>query len=110
MTKIIDSKSFKNGKEKDQEYYERMMAQALAKRYPLYESGRNVVGFMQILGKPFTDRITDLLRGHSRRMQNDIADSIRIYVMFQEIDLTGVQHVDDALEEIFEMYDNYLTD
>lgn len=96
--------------EMDRKRIENLFAQALAKRYPLFEAGRNVVGFMQMLGKPFADRITDLLRGHSRRMQNDIADSIRIYVMFQEIDLTGVRHVDDELEEIFEMYDNYLTD
>jgi hypothetical protein len=49
------------------------------------------------------------LRGHTREMQGEIADSIRIYIVFQEIDLTGVRHVDDELEKIFEMYDNLLT-
>ena len=46
---------------------------------------------------------------HCRRMQSEIADAIQMYVIYQEIDLTGVRHVDDELETIFEMYDNLLT-
>ena len=91
--------------EKDQQAIERMNAQSLAQKYPLFEDGRNVVGFLQIMGKQFTERITDLLRGHSRKMQGEIADSIRIYVVYQTIDLTGVKHVDDELLEIFDSYD-----
>lgn len=95
-------------KKKDQQAIERQFAQSLAQRYPLYEDGRNVVGFLQIMGNQLKERITDLLRGHSRKMQGDIADSIRIYVVYQTIDLTGVKHVDDELLEIFEMYDQYI--
>lgn len=93
---------------KAQHDIERMNAQSLAQRYPLYEDGRNVVGFLQIMSKHLTERITDLLRGHSRKMQGEIADCIRIYVLFQTIDLTGVKHVDDELLEIFELYDQYI--
>lgn len=85
----------KQNKEKDQQDIERMVAQSLAQRYPLYEDGRNVVGFLHIMSKKLTERITDLLRGHSRKMQGEIADSIRIYV-------------DNELLEIFEMYDSIL--
>ena len=87
---------------------ERMNALSLAQRFPLYEDGRNVVGFLQIMGNQFTERITDLLRGHSRRMQGEIADSIRIYVVYQTIDLTGVKHVDNELLEIFDLYEQYI--
>ena len=69
--------------------------------------GRNVVGFLQIMSKQLTERITDLLRGHSREMQGEIADSIRIYVVYQAIDLTGIKHVDNELLEIFDMFDQY---
>ena len=95
----------KQNKGKAQQAIERMNAQSLAQKYPLFEDGRNVVGFLQIMGKQFTERITDLLRGHSRKMQGEIADSIRIYVVYQTIDLTGVKHVDDELLEIFDSYD-----
>ena len=92
---------------KDQETLDRMVAQALARRFPLYEAGRNTVGFLGgMVGNIITDRITDLLRGHTREMQGAIADSIAIYVFFREIDLTGVKHVDDELLEIFEMCDS----
>lgn len=92
---------------KDQKRIERMVAQSLAQRYPLFEDGRNVVGFLQIMSKQLTERITDLLRGHSREMQGEIADSIRIYVVYQAIDLTGIKHVDNELLEIFDMFDQY---
>ena len=92
---------------KDQLTFERMAAQSLAQRYPLFEDGRNVVGFLQIMSKQLTERITDLLRGHSREMQGEIADSIRIYVVYQAIDLTGIKHVDNELLEIFDMFDQY---
>ena len=94
-------------KKKDQQTINRMIAQSLAQRYPLYEDGRNVVGFLKIMSKQLTERITDLLRGHSRKMQGEIADCIRIYVVYQAIDLTGIKHVDNELLEIFEMYDQY---
>ena len=91
---------------KDQETLDRMVARALARRFPLYEAGRNTVGFLGgMVGNIITDRITDLLRGHTREMQGAIADSIAIYVFFREIDLTGVKHVDDELLEIFEIFD-----
>ena len=95
-------------KEKGQQTVERMTAQSLEQRYPLYEDGRNVVGFLKIMSKQLTERITDLLRGHSREMQGAIADSIRIYVVYETIDLTGVKHVDDELLEIFDLYDQYM--
>jgi len=95
-------------KEKGQQTVERMTAQSLEQRYPLYEDGRNVVGFLKIVSKQLTERITDLLRGHSREMQGAIADSIRIYVVYETIDLTGVKHVDDELLEIFDLYDQYM--
>lgn len=95
-------------KEKGQQIVERMTAQSLAQRYPLYEDGRNVVGFLKFMSKQLTERITDLLRGHSREMQGAIADSIRIYVVYETIDLTGVKHVDDELLEIFDLYDQYM--
>lgn len=101
-------KTAQGGKGKDQQTVERLNAQSLAQKYPLYEDGWNVVGFLQIMGKQFTERITDLLRGHSRLMQGAIADSIRIYVVYQTIDLTGVKHVDDELLEIFDLYDQYI--
>ena len=93
---------------KDKKTVERMTAQSLEQRYPLYEDGRNVVGFLKIVSKQLTERITDLLRGHSREMQGAIADSIRIYVVYETIDLTGVKHVDDELLEIFDLYDQYM--
>ena len=93
---------------KDQKTVEHMTAQSLEQRYPLYEDGRNVVGFLKIMSKQLTERITDLLRGHSREMQGAIADSIRIYVVYETIDLTGVKHVDDELLEIFDLYDQYM--
>jgi hypothetical protein len=124
MVKISNSKSVKNGTmregsvtlgqeeliKRDREALERLTAQFLARKFPLYEAGRNVVGFLDgMVSYAITERITDLLRGHTREMQGEIADSIRIYILFQEIDLTGVRHVDDELEKIFEMYDNLLT-
>ena len=93
--------------EKDQQAIDRMVAQSLAQRYPIYEDGRNVVGFLKIMRNELADRISDLLRGHSRAMQGEIADCIRIYVVYQAIDLTGIKHVDNELLEIFEMYDQY---
>lgn len=96
-------------KKKAQQNIERMVAQSLAQRFPLYEAGRNTVGFLNgMVSQKLSDRITDLFRGHSCAMQGEIADSIRIYVIYQEIDLTGVKHVDDELLEIFEMYDSIL--
>ena len=93
---------------KDQQTIEYIGAQSLAQRFPLYEAGRNTVGFLNgMVSQELTDRITDLFRGHSREMQNEIADSIRIYVIYQAIDLTGIKHVDNELLEIFEMYDQY---
>lgn len=94
---------------KDQQAIERLFAQSLAQRFPLYEAGRNTVGFLKgMVSQELTDRITDLLRGHSRAMQEEIADCIRIYVVYRDIDLTGVKHVDDELLEIFEQFDLYL--
>ena len=108
MAKQNTKKSALSGKEKDQKRIEQLVARSLAEKFPLYEAGRNVVGFLKgMVSKDLTDSITDLLRGHSREMQCEIADSIRIYVLWQEIDLTGVQHVDDALERIFDMFDQY---
>ena len=95
-------------KEKGQQTVERMTAQSLEQRYPLYEDGRNVVGFLKIVSKQLTERITAPLRGHSHEMQGAIADSIRIYVVYETIDLTGVKHVDDELLEIFDLYDQYM--
>ena len=93
---------------KDQQTIERMVAQSLAQRFPLYEAGRNTVGFLKgMVSQKLTDRITDLFRGHSRAMQGEIADSIRIYVLYQAVDLTGVKHVDNELLEIFDMFDQY---
>lgn len=110
MAKITKSKSDKKDKEKVQKDIEQIVAESLARKFPLYEAGRNVVGFLNgMVTNAITERVTDLLRGHTREMQGEIADSIRIYVIFQEIDLTGVRHVDDELETIFEMYDNLLT-
>lgn len=110
MAKNKQSKSDKKDKEKVQKDIEQIVAQSLARKFPLFEAGRNVVGFLDgIVGNAITERVTDLLRGHTREMQGEIADSIRIYIVFQEIDLTGVRHVDDELEKIFEMYDNLLT-
>ena len=110
MANSSKTKSAKSGKEKVQKDIEQIVAESLARKFPLYEAGRNVVGFLDgIVGNAITERVTDLLRGHTREMQGEIADSIRIYIVFQEIDLTGVRHVDDELEKIFEMYDNLLT-
>ncbi len=110
MAKRKTIKAAKNGKEKVQKDIEQIFAESLAKKFPLYEAGRNVVGFLNgMVTNAITERVTDLLRGHTREMQGEIADSIRIYVIFQEIDLSGVRHVDDELETIFEMYDNLLT-
>lgn len=110
MAKFKNSKSDKRDKEKVQADLDQMVSRSLARKFPLYEPGRNVVGFLDgIVGYAITERVTDLLRGHTREMQGEIADSIRIYIVFQEIDLTGVRHVDDELERIFEMYDNLLT-
>lgn len=110
MAKNKKSKSDKKDKEKVQKDIEQIVAESLARKFPLFEAGRNVVGFLDgIVGYAITERVTDLLRGHTREMQGEIADSIRIYIVFQEIDLTGVRHVDDELERIFEMYDNLLT-
>lgn len=101
---------YKQNSEKAQQMSERKMAQSLAKEFPLYEAGRNVVGFLSILGsKHLKERITDLFRGHSRKMQNLIADSIRIYVLWESIDLTGVAHVDDELMNIFDELDECMT-
>jgi hypothetical protein len=107
MTNFNLNKSAQSGKEKDQKRLERIGVQSLAQKYPLYEDGRSVVGFLQIMSKQLTERITDLLRGHSREMQGEIADSIRIYVVYQAIDLTGIKHVDNELLEIFDMFDQY---
>ena len=95
--------------EKDQQTIKRLVAQSLAKKFPLYEAGRNTVGFLNgMVSQELTDRITDLFRGHSREMQNEIADAIQIYVIYQEIDLTGVKHVDDELYKIFGVYDSII--
>lgn len=93
--------------EMDRKRIENLVAQSLSERFPLFESGRNVVGFLKgMVSSGLTDFITDLLRGHSREMQNEIADSIRIHVIWGEIDLTGVRHVDDELERIFDWLDD----
>ena len=106
MAKQNTKKSALSGKEKDQKRIEQLVARSLAEKFPLYEAGRNVVGFLKGMVSPsLTDSITDLLRGHSREMQGEIADSIRIYVVFQAIDLTGIKHVDNELLEIFDMFD-----
>lgn len=95
--------------EKDRKKIENLVAQSLARKFPLYEAGRNTVGFLSgMVSQALTDRINDLFRGHSRAMQSEIADAIQIYVIYQEIDLTGVKHVDDELLEIFDMYDSVL--
>ena len=95
-------------KKKAQQAIERQVAQSLAQRFPLYEAGRNTVGFLNgMVSQELTERITDLFRGHSREMQGEIADSIQIYVIYQSIDLTGVKHVDNELLAIFEMFDQY---
>lgn len=110
MAKITKSKSDKKDKEKVQKDIEQIFAESLAKKFPLFEAGRNVVGFLNgMVTNAITERVTDLLRGHTREMQGEIADAIRVYVIFQEIDLTGIRHVDDELDTIFEMYDNLLT-
>lgn len=121
MAKKNKNKSAKNGTKregsvalgqeelikKDRETLDRMADQYMARKFPLFEAGRCVVGFLKgMVSSGLTDCITDLLRGHSREMQNEIADSIRIYCLWQEIDLTGVKHVDDVLERIFEWFDN----
>ena len=109
MAKVKKAKPASGGKEKDQQTIDRMVAQSLAKRFPLFEAGRNTVGFLNgMVSQALTDHITDLLRGHTREMQGEIADAIKIYVIFQEIDLVGVKHVDDELLEIFDMYDSIL--
>ena len=95
--------------EKDRKKIENLVAQSLARKFPLYEAGRNTVGFLSgMVRQALTDRITDLFRGHSRAMQSEIADAIQIYVIYQEIDLTGVKHVDNELLEIFDLYDSVL--
>lgn len=100
----------KQNSEKVRQMSECMLALSLAKEFPLFESGRIVVGFLSILGsKHLKERITDLFRGHDRRMQNAIADSIRIYVLWQSIDLTGVAHVDNELMDIFDELDERMT-
>ena len=100
----------KQNKEKDQKDIERLVAQSLAKEFPLYEAGRNVVGFLSILGsKHLTERIADLLRGHCRKMQCKIADSIKIYVLWQSVDLIGVAHIDNELMDIFDELDECMT-
>lgn len=123
MAKQNKNKSAKNGTKregsvelgqeelikKDRETLDRLVAQSLARKFPLYEAGRVTVGFLDgMVNQALTDRITDLFRGHSRAMQGEIADAIQIYVIYQEIDLTGVKHVDDELLEIFDMYDSVL--
>ena len=91
---------------RDQQTLEHLFAQSLARRFPLYESGRCTIGFLNgMVSQALTDHITDFLRGHSRDMQNAICDSIRIHVLWGEIDMVGVKHVDDALERIFDWYD-----
>ena len=95
--------------EKDQKDLERLVARSLARKFPLYEAGRNTVGFLDgMVNQALTHRIADLFRGHSRTMQGAIADAIQMYVIYQEIDLTGIKHVDDELLEIFDMYDSVL--
>ncbi len=109
MATTKQKQAAQSGKEKDQKDIERIVAQSLARKFPLYEAGRNTVGFLSgMVNQALTDRITDLFRGHSRAMQGEIADAIKIYVIYQEIDLTGVKHVDDELLEIFDMYDSVL--
>lgn len=109
MAKNKEYKSAQGGKKKAQKDIERLFAQSVARKFPLYEAGRNTVGFLSgMVNQALTDRITDLFRGHSRAMQGEIADAIQMYVIYQEIDLTGVKHVDDELLEIFDMYDSVL--
>lgn len=109
MATTKQKQAAQSGKEKDQKDIERIVAQSLARKFPLYEAGRNVVGFLNgVVSNAITERVTDLLRGHTREMQGEIADAIKIYVIYQEIDLTGVKHVDNELLEIFDMYDSVL--
>ena len=97
MAKQNKNKSAKNGTKregsvalgqeelikKDRETLDCMADQYMARKFPLFESGRNVVGFLKgMVSSGLTDCITDLLRGHSREMQNEIADSIRIYCLW----------------------------
>lgn len=104
------TKSIQDGKKTAQQMSERKKAQSLASEFTLYESGRCVIGFLSILGsKHLKERITDLFRGHDRRMQGLIADSIRIYVLWQSIDLTGIAHVDNELMDIFDELDERMT-
>lgn len=109
MSSNKEYKSAQGGKKKSQKDIERLFAQSVARKFPLYEAGRNVVGFLNgVVSNAITERVTDLLRGHTREMQGEIADAIKIYVIYQEIDLTGVKHVDNELLEIFDMYDSVL--
>ena len=109
MTKFNASKSDKKDTEKVQKDIEQLVARSLARKFPLYEAGRVTVGFLDgMVSQALTDRIADLFRGHSREMQNEIADAIQIYVIYQEIDLTGVKHVDDELYKIFGVYDSII--
>lgn len=110
MTEFSKKKFVQDNRKKDQKTNVRKNDQSLAKRYPLYEPGRNLVGFLKgMVSSGLTNRITDLLRGHSRKMQCEITDSIRIHIIWGEIDLTGVRHVDDELEKILDWYDKYIS-
>ena len=92
MAKITKSKSDKKDKEKVQKDIEQIVAESLARKFPLYEAGRNVVGFLNgMVTNAITERVTDLLRGHTREMQGEIADSIRIYVIFSGNRLDGCE-------------------
>ena len=91
---------------KDQQTLERLFAQSLARRFPIYEISRCTIGFLRgMVSQALTDHIADFLRGYGREMQNAICDSIRIHILWGEIDLVGVKHVDDELEKIFDWYD-----
>lgn len=106
MAKIRHLKSATSGKKKDQKAVNLMIAQSLARRFPLFEPGRNLVGFLKgMVSSGLTDHITDLLRGYSREMQKEITNSIRIHILWGEVDLVGLRHVDDELEKIFDWYD-----
>ena len=100
----------KQNKKKDQKDIERLVAQSLARRFPLYGAAKNVVGFLSILGsKHLTERIINLFRSYNRQTQNLIADSIRIYVLWQSIDLLGIGDIDNELQKIFDEYDERMT-
>ncbi len=75
------------------------------RRYPLYEPGRCLVGFMRKTDEEIAEHIGDLLRGHDRLMQEDIVECLRVYIIYKSLALTFVKHVDAQLLNIIDMID-----